>query len=304
MLLLLLLSLWFGQGQQRPAESQTPAKTQQQAAQNEPSAIPQENAWQSGNKRQQGEGNAAHWSDPLILLQLLLFFAVAVQAGIYVWQALLMRRSLRVLEGQGKTFEDQAVTMSSQRKAMQEQADTMKIQSEAAMIAAKAAERSAHIASEGFRPHVYFKETTIEPLVVEQEPRIRFVLSNSGSSARNLEINFNWGVRPRDFSGVLPWIAPSAELAGANPEPISLANGEQTTFRTPLLVTFNQPELDGIMSGAMLFMIHGVVTYQDTLGRAYTIPFCRCFNRDTLRDLANCPRRIRTTHQEEQENPN
>jgi hypothetical protein len=127
--LLLLLCLWFGQSQQSPAKSETPAKTQQQTTQNEPSAIPQQNAGQSRDEGKQRQDNAAHWSDPLILLQLLLFFAVAVQAGIYVWQAVLMRRTLKILDGQAKTFVLQAATMEKQFEL--EMAD-MQIQRKAA----------------------------------------------------------------------------------------------------------------------------------------------------------------------------
>ena len=116
MIILLLLCVWFVQGQQPAAESQSPASKQEQTAQSIPSAIPSQSAGQPRNDGQQNQSNAEEWSDPIVWLQLFLFLAVAVQAGIYVWQAVLMRRTLRILEGQAETFEGQAATMQKQFK--------------------------------------------------------------------------------------------------------------------------------------------------------------------------------------------
>ncbi len=121
MLLLLLLCFWFGQGQQSRAKSETPANTQQQSAQNEASPIPQQNAGQSGNQAQQSQSNSAHWSDPIVLLQLLLFFAVAVQAGIYGWQLWVMRRTLREITRQADALDNQVSAAQGQLTAMQGQ---------------------------------------------------------------------------------------------------------------------------------------------------------------------------------------
>src|SRR5260370_32279619 len=110
-MLLLLLCLWFGQGKKRPAKSETPANTQQHAVQNEASPIPQQNAGQTGNKGQQSQSDSARWSNPIVLLQLFLFFAVCVQAGVYVWQAVLMRKTLAFIKNQTTAMVLQAQAM-------------------------------------------------------------------------------------------------------------------------------------------------------------------------------------------------
>jgi hypothetical protein len=92
---LLIPCLWLGDGQNSAAASQNRANTEQQPAQSEPSLIPKQNAGQAGYERQGNQSYASKWSEPIVLLTILLFGGVSIQAVIYVWQAVLMRKTLR-----------------------------------------------------------------------------------------------------------------------------------------------------------------------------------------------------------------
>jgi hypothetical protein len=92
--LIVILCLWLIQGQQSPAKGEAPANAQQQTSPSVSSRAPGRESRQAGNSGEQNQNNTAKLSDPLIVLQFLLFVAVLAQAAIYVWQAILMRRTL------------------------------------------------------------------------------------------------------------------------------------------------------------------------------------------------------------------
>src|SRR5436309_13902798 len=126
MLLLLLLCFWFGQGQQSPTKSETPADAQQQSAQSKPSAIPQKNAGQSDWKSQQNQGGASKWSDPMVVLTIFLVVGVFVTAAIYYKQLKKMEEAVRIAGEQGKTMQGQLTAMQGQLAAMQAQEKAMR----------------------------------------------------------------------------------------------------------------------------------------------------------------------------------
>src|SRR5258708_5484440 len=114
MTLIFLVCFWFGQDQANVTQNQSTANPQQQATPNQSPVGQEGHAGQIRNERQQDQNNAAYWSDPLVVLQLLLFVAVVAQAGIYGWQLSVMRRTLAVLTRQADAQEEQTGAMQGQ----------------------------------------------------------------------------------------------------------------------------------------------------------------------------------------------
>lgn len=248
MSLILLLFLWLGQSQQRPAESQAPANAQQHGSPSVSSPSPSQDAGQAGNQSQQRQDNATRWSDPIVLLQLLLFVAVAVQAGIYVWQAILMRRTLGVLGKQAKSFKDQAVTM---QKQFELETANMVIQREAMASQLKAMQEQAKIMDKtlvfGTRAYV-----GIEKLVADYRARkIHLYIKNVGKVPAN-SIQVMLELRVQILRTLLPLTQPPTGwgAVGYDPDcwgmtvPFLHAYGKRTKLfpgQTLDVITFIEP---------------------------------------------------------------
>jgi hypothetical protein len=335
MLALLMLCLWFGQGQQSPAKSQTPANAQQQPAQGEPSAIPQQNAGKAGNEGQQSYNNAARWSDPVILLQLLLFFAVAVQAGIYVWQAVLMRRTLRVLDGQAKTFEKQAYTMQKQfelaalgltqqtdahnvemanmefqAKTMAEQLKVMREQGEhakgqlAAMLAQEKAMRDSldetrKTARYSEAAYIAIKDANLIQLEQGKRAQARLVFVNAGNTpAYNAKFYTHIELR----EAPLPDNVPNLIVIGGQPasQNIVAANGGERIQTVETTADLMADAIKRIQLGDSRFYVWGIATYEDIFGRKRWTRFCLVQPRNSMK-LDSCGN---NNEADEHENPN
>ncbi len=154
---LLVLCFALIQGQNGASENQKPTPGEKQPAKAESTIVPEENAVKAGNSANNNQANTAHWSDPIVLLQLLLFIAVLAQAGVYVWQAILMRRTLAMLKRQADSLDKAGETEVKQLAAMQDQIDITREsvkQSERALLAsesqAETAKQSVEIAKETF----------------------------------------------------------------------------------------------------------------------------------------------------------
>lgn len=124
MVLIFLFCFWFIQGEERPTESQSATYAQAQSSPSVSGPSPSQNTRPAGSESGQKQGNTQNWSDPLVVLQILLFAAVAAQAAIYVWQAILMRRAWRSTR--------ESVDLSRESFLQTVQMDTVRVQDSAA----------------------------------------------------------------------------------------------------------------------------------------------------------------------------
>jgi hypothetical protein len=284
MTLLLLFFVWFGQG---PTQSHRPTNAQQQDSPNVPSPIRTQSLAQTGNESQQRQNSAAQWSDPIVLLQLFLFFAVALQAGVYVWQAILMRGTLKVLRNQGKTQASQATSMrlqvavsewqggimevqaglfDKQLKAMREQMEVMRDQ---VIIAGKQSELTAQqielmVLSESAYVTVGEDWKVDEDSFNNNILIVHGQIHNGGRTPalnfkRKIQIAIGDGKPPRGW-GRFDWDSNADES-----ESIVLVSGGKVNCSTPPM-ELSEEILHDVVTGKQMVVIDGQCRYSDILG--------------------------------------
>jgi len=271
MFLLVLLCLWFGQSQQSPAKSETPANAQQQAAQSEPSAIPQQNAGQAGNNGQDNQSNSAHWSDPLVILQLLILVAIAIQAGIYGWQLRVMKAGLSETRHLVEHNKQAVEAMQGQLVAMERQADHAGTQAE---VMRETLSETRRIFDLTERPVIVVESANIYNLGPNIPLSPTIVITNKGRTpAQNISVTLQIAAQagfayPFGFGDDKRW---------ARPNFISfLAVGDRMLLQgAPAdAITIDQDFYNRAVNDTKeFFMIHGKGTYEDLAGREYPIEY-------------------------------
>jgi len=262
------------------------------------------------NNGQDNQSDTSRWSDPLVWLNLALFLAVLIQAGIYWKQLWEMRKTLAVLTRQADAQEKQTGTMQGQLDIMSEQTEAMKTQAEASETSAKAAETSAKAAKEtaevalksfatAERPELYFKRTQLYELEVGKDARGVFLVCNGGRiSAYRIRIQFNFCAPPRaifDRDKVLPWEEAIIDRIDVIPPNAELTDRPYLPFRP------TQAQLNALGNGTLSLYIYGRMTYEDGYGREYKSSFYRQYNPREPLELMYAPESVRTKEDHEAE---
>jgi len=267
MTLLLLLCVWFGQSQASPAKSDTPANAQHQSAPSVPSPTLSENTRQTGNESRQDQNNYAHWSDPLVILQLLLFVAVLIQAGIYWKQLRTMRSTVALLNRQ---------TDIAERSA------------KASETSAKAAKQSAKVAEEalriGERPALGVTNVTLTTFNPNEVPIAKLEIKNTGRvPARCTSVHTTMNIRPED-DGPEP-ILPS--LFRKQSRSTITVNADRHSFATTNR-RLSVAEFEGVRDGRLWLYVYTMIRYSDGRGGDYFTEYYARFL-PLLSQFEDCP---------------
>jgi hypothetical protein len=243
MVLLILICLWFAQGQVSAAENQNGANAQQSAQSPSP-VIERANAGQAGNSGQNNRENSSRWSDPLVWLNFALFVAVLIQAGIYWKQLTEMRKTLSVLTRQADTQEQQSGTMQGQLTTMNQQADVMRRQLEAMAISERA--------------YLTIENLTINPITTNVLT-IKAVIVNAGRTpAFEFRTKTQAAVFPKGNPPPVDWDACAEDEA---PSFIPANASRKVDFAS--IPNITQQTVDALNSGIAQLFIDAQCTYLD-----------------------------------------
>ncbi|MDX6528124.1 MAG: hypothetical protein QOH41_414 [Blastocatellia bacterium] len=232
---------------------------------------------EAGNNGQSDQANTAHWSDPLVVLNLALFVAVLIQATIYWKQLREMRSTLAVLTRQASAQEKQTGTMQEeldaikgQEAVMRDQLVVMKAQGEAqfdiAEISTKAAKESAIYAQ---RAYVSITSGSVQ-VAPNGDVLFSLRIENTGNTfARQVKILSIVDVvrKPPTIDQTLPDLPNWATMGLIGPR----------SFITKLATTrqaLTREESELVERRERKLCCWGVIEYVDMFGERRTTKFC------------------------------
>jgi hypothetical protein len=261
MFLLLLFCFWFGQGQVSPTQNQSATNANQQSSPQQSPIIERGKTGETGESSQKDQAYATRWLEPLVVLNLALFAAVLIQAGIYWKQLREMRKTLAVLDRQAKTQETQSETMQGQLDAMERQEGVMRD----SLAETRKSMRYAQSA------YITVKAIDATKFSVGEKIEVTVIYSNSGNTpAYNVDTYSRGESREEPFSFIRDEIATGFQHGVHSKGILAPRDDMAQVFGTDIPLTI------GALAGLRTKPYHawGVIFYQDIFKRDRWTQFC------------------------------